>query len=145
MARRRVFGSGSFRSGSNIGSSRSRAVVSGALPTGIRRSALRVYIDSLAFAASIDRRCGPFSLHQPNRAELSFYDSTHSHRKDAQQTWLMDFLSSNITISGRQRRAIARSDHQSEIQMHGDAHSHRKSIRRDNVSENGVRSTHLEN
>lgn len=65
--------------------------------------------------------------------------------KDAQQTWLMDFLSSNITISGRQRRAIARSDHQSEIQMHGDAHSHRKSIRRDNVSENGVRSTHLEN
>jgi hypothetical protein len=54
-------------------------------------------------------------------------------KEDAHQTWLTDFLSSNITMSGRQRRVIARSEHQSEIQMRGDAHSHRESIRRGNV------------
>jgi hypothetical protein len=42
---------------------------------------LRVYIDLLAFAASIDRRYGLFSLHQPNRVELPLYDSIHSHKK----------------------------------------------------------------
>lgn len=47
----------------------------------IRRSALRVYIDSPGFAASIDRRFGPFSLHQPNRVELSLYDSIHSYKQ----------------------------------------------------------------
>jgi hypothetical protein len=59
--------------------------------------------------------------------------------KDAQQTWLGDFLSSNITFSG----FIARSDHQPEIQVHSDAHSHRESVRRDNESETGNRSAHL--
>jgi hypothetical protein len=66
-------------------------------------------------------------------------------KKDARQTWLTDFLSSNITMPGRRHRVIARSDHQSEIQMHGDAHSHRESIMRDNESENGIRSMHLKN
>jgi hypothetical protein len=63
--------------------------------------------------------------------------------KDAHQTWLADFLFSNITISGRRRRVIARSDHQSEIQMHSDAQSHRESVRRDNESEIGNRSAHI--
>jgi len=62
--------------------------------------------------------------------------------KDAHQTWLGDFLSSNITVSGG-RRLIARSDHQPEIQVHSDAHSHRESVRRDNESETGNRSAHL--
>ncbi len=63
--------------------------------------------------------------------------------KDALQTWLADFLSSNIAVSGRGRRLIARSDHQSEKQMHGDAQSHRESVRRDNESEIGIRLAHL--
>jgi hypothetical protein len=63
--------------------------------------------------------------------------------KDAHQTWLADFLSSNIGISGHRRRVITRSDHQPETQMHGDAHSHRESVRRDNESEIGDRSAHL--
>jgi len=63
--------------------------------------------------------------------------------KDAHQTWLADFLSSNITISGRRRWIIARSDHQPEIQRHSDAHSHRESVRRDHESEAGNRSAHL--
>jgi hypothetical protein len=63
--------------------------------------------------------------------------------KDAPHTWLADFLSSNITISGRRRRAIARSDHQPEIQMPSDAQSHRESVRHDNESEIGNRSAHL--
>jgi hypothetical protein len=54
-------------------------------------------------------------------------------------------VSSNITISARRRWVIARSDHQSEIQMPGDAHSHRESIRRDNESEIESRSRHLKN
>jgi hypothetical protein len=66
-------------------------------------------------------------------------------KKEAHQTWLTDFLSSNITMSDRQHRVIARSDHQSEIEMYGDAHWHRESIRRSNESENGIRSTHLKN
>jgi len=41
-------------------------------------------------------------------------------------------------MSGRQHRVIARSDYQSEIQMHADAYSHRESIRRGNESENGI-------
>jgi hypothetical protein len=41
--------------------------------------------------------------------------------RDALQTWLADFLSSNITISERRRRLVARSDYQPERQMHGDA------------------------
>ena len=57
--------------------------------------------------------------------------------KDALQTWLADFLSSNIAVSGRRRRLIARSDHQSEKQVHGDAQS------RDNESEIGIRLAHL--
>jgi hypothetical protein len=57
--------------------------------------------------------------------------------KDALQTWLADFLSSNIAVSGRPRRLITRSDHQSEKQVHGDAQS------RDNESEIGIRLAHL--
>jgi len=41
--------------------------------------------------------------------------------KDALQTWLADFLSSNSAISERRHRLIARSDHQPEKQMHSDA------------------------
>jgi hypothetical protein len=63
--------------------------------------------------------------------------------KDALQTWLADFLSSNIAVSGRRRRLIARSDHESEKQVHGDAESHRDSARRDNESEIGIRLAHL--
>jgi hypothetical protein len=63
--------------------------------------------------------------------------------KDAHQTWLGDFLSSNITISGGRPRAIAGSDHQPEIQMHGDAHSARESVMRGIESEIGNRSAHL--
>jgi hypothetical protein len=63
--------------------------------------------------------------------------------KDALQTWLADFLSSNIAVSGRRRRLIARSDHQSEKQVQGDAQSHRESVRRDNESEIGIRLAHL--
>jgi hypothetical protein len=63
--------------------------------------------------------------------------------KDALQTWLADFLSSNIAVSGRRRRLIARSDHQSEKQVPGDAESHRESVRRDNESEIGIRLAHL--
>jgi hypothetical protein len=63
--------------------------------------------------------------------------------KDALQTWLADFLSSNIAVSGRRRRLIARSDHESEKQVHGDAESHRESVRRDNESEIGIRLAHL--
>jgi hypothetical protein len=63
--------------------------------------------------------------------------------KDALQTWLADFLSSNIAVSGRPRRLIARSDHQAEKQVHGDAQSHRESARRDNESEIGIRLAHL--
>ena len=55
--------------------------------------------------------------------------------KDALQTWLADFLSSNIAVSGRRRRLIARSDHQFERQVHGNAQSHRESVRHDNESE----------
>jgi hypothetical protein len=57
--------------------------------------------------------------------------------KEALQTWLADFLSSNIAVSGRRRRLIARSDHESEKQVHGDAES------RDNESEIGIRLAHL--
>jgi hypothetical protein len=57
--------------------------------------------------------------------------------KDALQTWLADFLSSNIAVSGRRRRLIARSDHESGKQVHGDAQS------RDNESEIGIRLAHL--
>jgi hypothetical protein len=63
--------------------------------------------------------------------------------KDAHQTWLSDFLFSNITISGRRHRVIARLDHQSEIQVYDDAQSQRETIRRDNDSEIGIGSTHL--
>ena len=106
----------------------------------IRRSALRVYIDSPGFAASIDRRFGPFSLHQPNRVELSLYDSIHSYKQGRAANMARGLLSSNITVSG----FIARSDHQPEIQVHSDAHSHRESIKRDNDSEIGIGSTHLD-
>jgi hypothetical protein len=61
--------------------------------------------------------------------------------KDALQTWLADFLSSDIAVSAR--RLIARSDHESEKQVHGDAQSHRESVRRDNESEIGIRLAHL--
>ena len=57
--------------------------------------------------------------------------------RDALQTWLADFLSSNIAVSGRRRRLIARSDHESEKQVHGNAES------RDNESEIGIRLAHL--
>jgi hypothetical protein len=40
--------------------------------------------------------------------------------RDALQTWLADFLTSNIAISERRRRLIARSDYQPERQMHSD-------------------------
>jgi hypothetical protein len=70
--------------------------------------------------------------------QLSMTVFIHAN-KDAHQTWLGDFLSSNITVS----RFIARSDHQPEIQVHSDAHSHRESARRDNDSETGNRSAHL--
>ena len=63
--------------------------------------------------------------------------------KDAHQTWLGDFLSSNITISGGRRRINARSDHQPEIQMHNDAHSPRERVRRDNESQIGNGPGHL--
>jgi len=63
--------------------------------------------------------------------------------KDALQTWLADFLSGNIAVSERRRRLLARSDRQPEKQMHSDAQSHRESVRRDNESEIGNRSTHL--
>jgi hypothetical protein len=62
---------------------------------------------------------------------------------DALQTWLADFLSGNIAVSERRRPLIARSDHQPEKQMHSDAQSHRESVRRDNESEIGNRSAHL--
>jgi hypothetical protein len=62
---------------------------------------------------------------------------------DAHQTWLADFLSSDIAISGRRRLDIARSDHQPENQMHSDAHSHRDQVRHENESENGNRPTNL--
>jgi hypothetical protein len=39
--------------------------------------------------------------------------------KNAHQTWLADFLSSNITISGRRRPVTACSHYQPEIRMHG--------------------------
>ena len=63
--------------------------------------------------------------------------------KDGLQTWLADFLSSNIAVSGRQRRVIAPSDHQSKKQVHGDAQAHRESLRRDNESEIEIRLAHL--
>jgi len=63
--------------------------------------------------------------------------------KDALQTWLADFLSSNIAVSGRRRRLIARSDHQFERQVHDDAQSHRESVRHDNESEIKIRLAHL--
>jgi hypothetical protein len=63
--------------------------------------------------------------------------------KDALQTWLADFLSSNIAVSGGGRQLIARSDHQSEKQIHSDAQSHRESVRRDTESEIGIRLAHL--
>ena len=63
--------------------------------------------------------------------------------QDAPQTWLADFLSSNIVISGRRRRLIGRSDHQPEKQMHSDAQSHRESVRGDNEAEIGNRLAHL--
>jgi hypothetical protein len=63
--------------------------------------------------------------------------------KDALQTWLADFLSSNIAVSEHRHPLIARSDHQPEKQMHSDAQSHRESARRDNESEIGIRLAHL--
>ena len=63
--------------------------------------------------------------------------------KYALQTWLADFLSSNIAVSERGRRLIARSDHQSEKQVHGDAQSRRESVRRDDESEIGIQLAHL--
>ena len=63
--------------------------------------------------------------------------------KDALQTWLTDFLSSNIAVSGRGRRLIPSSDQQSENQVQGDAQSHRESARRDTESEIGIRLAHL--
>jgi hypothetical protein len=63
--------------------------------------------------------------------------------KDAHQTWLEDFLFSNITISGCQPRVIAGSDHESELQIHSEAHSHRESVRRENESEIGNQQAHL--
>jgi hypothetical protein len=63
--------------------------------------------------------------------------------KDALQTWLADFVSSNIAVSERRRWLIARSDHQPEKQMHSDAESHRESVTRNNESEIGNRSAHL--
>jgi len=41
--------------------------------------------------------------------------------KDAMQTWVADFLSSNIAMSERRHPLIARSDHQPEKQMHSGA------------------------
>jgi hypothetical protein len=79
---------------------------------------------------------------QTEQNDLSMTVFIHTN-KDAHQTWLADFLSSNITISGRRRRLIARSDHQPEPPMHSDAQAHRESVRRDNESENGNRSAHL--
>jgi hypothetical protein len=63
--------------------------------------------------------------------------------KDALQTWLADFLSSNIAVSGRRRRLFARSDRQSEKQVHSDAQSHRESVNRHDESEIGIRLAHL--
>jgi hypothetical protein len=63
-----------------------------------------------------------------------------STNKDALQTWLADFLSSNIAVSGR--RLIERSDHQPEKQIHSDAQSHRENVRHDNEFEIGNRSAH---
>jgi hypothetical protein len=60
--------------------------------------------------------------------------------KDGLQTWLADFLSSNIAVSARRPRLTALSDHQPEKQMHSNARSHRKSIK---ASEIGNRSAHL--
>ena len=62
--------------------------------------------------------------------------------KDALQTWVADFLSSNIAMSERRHPLIARSDHQPEKQMHSGAQSHRES-RRDNEYEIGIRLAHL--
>ncbi len=53
--------------------------------------------------------------------------------KDALQTWLADFLSSNIAVS--RRRLSGRPDHQLEKQMRNDVQSHRQGVRRDNESE----------
>jgi hypothetical protein len=63
--------------------------------------------------------------------------------KDALQTWLADFLSSDIAVLGRRRRLNARSDHQSEKQVHGDAQSHRERVTRDDESDVGIRLAHL--
>jgi len=79
-----------------------------------------------------------------NQTEQNISMAVFIHtNKGALQTWLADFLSSNIAVSGRERRFIARSDHQSEKQVHGDAQSHRESVRRDNESEIGIRFAHL--
>jgi hypothetical protein len=63
--------------------------------------------------------------------------------KDALQSWLADFLSSNIAVSGRGCGLIASSDHQPEKQIHSDAQSHLESVTRDNESEIGIRLAHL--
>jgi hypothetical protein len=63
--------------------------------------------------------------------------------KDALQTWLAHFLSGNIAVSERRRLLIARSDHQTEKQIHSDAQLHRESASRDNESEIGIRLAHL--
>jgi hypothetical protein len=79
---------------------------------------------------------------QTEQNHLSMTVFIHTN-KDAHQTWLADFLSSNITISGRRCRVIARSDNQPEIQMHRDWHSQRESVTRDNESKIEDRSAHL--
>jgi hypothetical protein len=61
--------------------------------------------------------------------------------KDALQTWLADFLSSNIAVSERRRRLIASSGDQPEKQVHNDA-KHRER-RRNNEPEIGNRSGYL--
>jgi hypothetical protein len=62
--------------------------------------------------------------------------------KDALQTWLADFLSSNIAVSGASV-GLLHAQIQSEKQVHGDVQSHRESVRRDDESEIGIRLAHL--
>jgi hypothetical protein len=63
--------------------------------------------------------------------------------KEASQTWLGDFLSSEIGVPECRRRLVERPDHQPEKQIHSDAQSHREKVRRDWESEIGSRSAHL--
>ena len=66
-----------------------------------------------------------------------------STNDDALQTWLTDFLSSDIVVSGHRRPLIERSDYEPEKQLPGDAQSRRESVKRGNECEIGNRWAHL--